>query len=369
MDELEVLLQFRSDVDGPDDRAVARARIALLERIEEHSGAKVAAESSRRSARAPAMRATGQAPAPGRSHRRWTAAAAVAAMAAAVLVPVLLPGGRGAQKASASAFLSRMAAVAARQRAAGGAESGQFWYTKSDDHWESDVAQAAPGGGDASSAPAPGIYYSFQLPSTREIWLSKAGTGRLLTSTGDLVFLTEQDRQAWIDAGRPDLGQNRTGDEELPGPASFPFASKALSWDQLMALPTDQDALDAQMRAAAEQNDNPTNAEMFTMVGDLLRESPAPPALRAALYRVAAAIPGVELLGNVQDPEGRPGVAVGMKNGGYAENEYVIDPHTGALLAERSVLTESWHGLPVGTVTSWAAYLRSGFVESDHSRP
>lgn len=70
-------------------------------------------------------------------------------------------------------------------------------------------------------------------------------------------------------------------------------------------------------------------SELFTIVGDLLRESPAPPALRKALYDVAAGIPGVHLTGKVTDSIGRTGT--GVQRGGET---LVVDPANGALLAD-----------------------------------
>ncbi len=39
-------------------------------------------------------------------------------------------------------------------------------------------------------------------------------------------------------------------------------------------------------------------------------ETFAPPQYRSALYQVVARIPGVELMGSVNDPAGRPGIGV-----------------------------------------------------------
>jgi hypothetical protein len=69
--------------------------------------------------------------------------------------------------------------------------------------------------------------------------------------------------------------------------------------------------------------------EEFVEVGDLLRESPAPPALREALYEVAANIPGVVVKGHYTDALGRTGIAV-ERNG----EALVIDPGNGQLLAD-----------------------------------
>ena len=93
---------------------------------------------------------------------------------------------------------------------------------------------------------------------------------------------------------------------------------------------------------------------MFTIVGDLLRESPASPALPAALYRVAADVPGVRLVGTVRDAAGRQGTAIERKQGPGDAVLYVIDPSDGRLLEEQEtglVMTYLEHG-PVPTISS-----------------
>ena len=108
----------------------------------------------------------------------------------------------------------------------------------------------------------------------------------------------------------------------------------------------------------------PGDAETFTLVGDLLRETYASPAVRAALYEVAADLPGVELVGNVRDASGRPGIAVAYDHDG-ARNELIFDPETAVMLGESTVVTDAGAmGLPVGTVVSSAVYLASGVVDS-----
>ncbi|MCW2571275.1 MAG: hypothetical protein JWO88_1333 [Frankiales bacterium] len=65
-----------------------------------------------------------------------------------------------------------------------------------------------------------------------------------------------------------------------------------ITWEGLWALPTDAGALEQKLRDrinGADKGDD--NSELFVIVGDLLRESPAPPALRKALWQVAANIP------------------------------------------------------------------------------
>jgi len=113
------------------------------------------------------------------------------------------------------------------------------------------------------------------------------------------------------------------------GSGVFPVGGTSLTWDQLYALPTDPAKLEPVLRSDIKgAGPNPT-AELYTIVGDLLRESPAPPALREALYEVAANIPGVKVVGHYKDALGRTGTAV-ERDG----ETLVIDPSNGQLLAD-----------------------------------
>ena len=74
---------------------------------------------------------------------------------------------------------------------------------------------------------------------------------------------------------------------------------------------------------------------MFVFVGDSLRETNASPEQRAALYAVAARIPGVDLVGPVTDSAGRRGIAVAKDdNVNHIRSTLVFDPRTSVLLAE-----------------------------------
>jgi hypothetical protein len=118
------------------------------------------------------------------------------------------------------------------------------------------------------------------------------------------------------------------------GPASF----EGLSWAQLYALPTDPVKLAAVLQesftdgfpsASASPGAVTQSQELYVVVGDLLRESPASPALREALFEVAAGIPGVVAKGHYTAALGRTGTAVERSG-----ETLVVDPANGALLAD-----------------------------------
>jgi hypothetical protein len=66
------------------------------------------------------------------------------------------------------------------------------------------------------------------------------------------------------------------------------------------------------------------------------RELPASPAVRTAVLRIIAGLPGVHSQGEVRDPLGRDGVGivlVGKGDGATFTEQLIVDPDTGELLA------------------------------------
>ena len=124
-------------------------------------------------------------------------------------------------------------------------------------------------------------------------------------------------------------------------------------------------------RDQAVGHGNSTDSEMFTLVGDALRESDASPALRAALYEVAARIPGVELIGPAVDRVGRHGVAVASVDSKIGlRHELIFGRKTAALLGEEYVELEgNADGYPVGAVSGYATYVTSAVVDRLGARP
>jgi hypothetical protein len=205
------------------------------------------------------------------------AAAVVAAAAAAPVISSL--GGPPAARASAATVLRRAGAAAGAQP--GGWPNAMYWHA---------VSTFSQGG---------------SPERRREIWIGHHVAGVVTEPVGGEGYIS------------------------LDEPALFPAGGTGLSWDDLYALPTEPDALATTLRAGIHGAGNGDDAELFVIVGDLLRESPAPPALRQALYEVAARVPGVELVGEVTDQTGRRGIAVHRD-----DLTYVVDPDDGRLLEE-----------------------------------
>lgn len=294
--------------------------------------------------------ATPRQPAP-RTGRRWlVAAVAVLGLAGALIPGALLPDERLGASEAAARELTRAAAVAERQTAVVLAP-GSYAYTKSQSRDVLELVMNAAGGQRSFSA---------LIPRTREVWIGADGSGRLRETSGHPIFPGPGDRAAWEAAGSPALNE-RTSDRR--------FGPGGLHLPDLAGLPTDPDDLYERVREQADEADVPTNVEMLVVVGDLLRETAAPPALRAALYRVAARIEGIELIGRVTDRAGRAGIAVGITSDytGTRERKILIfDPKTSTLLSERTVLLEhvNWLDADPPVVSGDTLYLASGVVGS-----
>ncbi|WP_328291346.1 CU044_5270 family protein [Kineococcus sp. NBC_00420] len=235
-----------------------------------------------------------------RPTRRWTITA-LAGAAAAAAVALVLPVA-SAPPASAEQVLLVTAQAAGQQpdQAAGAA----YWHV----HSEQD--------------------YPATKPLQREIWQSR---------NGESVLRDETLVSGALDGEPVDPAEVVT--TSLDGPAVFGVGGRSLSWADLDALPTDPQALGTLLRAAVKDHPAGEDHELFVTVTDLLTESPASPALRRALWEVAARVPGAEVLGPMTDAAGRTGTAIERDE--LDQNRYryvyILDPTTGELLETRNV--------------------------------
>lgn len=266
--DLDTLLRDTASVPYPTPQALAVGRATL------DAASAAAARRRGEAGRARSRRLT-------RRTRRLGLTALVAAAVSAVFVigPTLaLDGSRPTANAEAAQVLVRAGAAAGAQP--GGWPTAPYWRS---------VSSYRQGSG---------------AVHRREIWIGHRDIGVL--------------KDAGADTGVIPLDV-----------ALFPAGSRGLSWDQLYALPTSPGPLERELRAGINGAGADDDSELFTIVGDLLRETPAPPSLRKELWEVAARVPGVQLIGAVTDSTGRAGVAV--QRGGQ---RYVLDPDNGRLLEE-----------------------------------
>ena len=253
----------------------------------------------------------------------------------------------GGSPASASDVLRRTAEVAA-SRGASSAE-GAYVYTKIEEE-------------QLSTSNEGGEIWSVVQPTVEERWVAEDGSGRLRSVYGEPRFLGPRDRARWEAAGSPELPS---------GVSDNTFPEGSLAYEDATSLPTMVPELADDLRKEVASRDVPVDVAVFLRVGELLSRSDAPPALRAALYRVAARLPGVSLIGETTDSNGRAGVAVGLTyraSGARGRVLMIFDEETSALLAQERILLDraSWVDAAPGTRLSSATYLASGRVDSVH---
>jgi hypothetical protein len=271
------------------------------------------------------------------SRRAFLPAAGLAVAATAAVVALVGIGDEAAIDARAATVLRQAAAHARAQKIPG---EGPVLYVRSVNAYMATSERD----------------FSVLEPHTREVWVGPKG-GRVRSTTGTPRFLSERDRRNWIAAGRPEIEGGRNFDLPIPR-------------EKRNALPSDPDALFDELEDSSRGHSEGTYREMFTLAADAFRATNITPALRAALYEVVAQIPGVELIGPVKDPVGRPGVAVAMDHPNQGtRHTLVIDPDTGTMLSEQQVtLEKNFYRYPAGTVVGHSTYVVTAMVESVGTR-
>jgi hypothetical protein len=280
----------------------------------------------------------------------------IAGLAAAAIVTVVvtqtLPGPVNVpQAASAAAELHDLAA-AVSSLPADTVAPGQYIYTES----VSEGMPAHPGN----------VSYNVQFDETRQFWVAPDGSGHGVFTASNVTFPTTQDQDEWVAQGSPDIAAAFTRTSTF-GPGNY----GPMKVDEF-TLPTDQTQLSSVIAglvtSVSHLQPGAANfsSEEFGYIGQLLQETAAPPDVRAALFTLAASIPGMTLVGTDTAPEGVSGVGIAtpvfpLSNGGGAYEELIFDPTTGALVAAEQWVTDA---SGAKTLTQWTSYLASGVVDN-----
>ncbi|MEU4407489.1 CU044_5270 family protein [Streptosporangium sp. NPDC023963] len=127
----------------------------------------------------------------------------------------------------------------------------------------------------------------------------------------------------------------------------------------LSRLPTDPEGMREHLYRDLAQ-DPLADYTAWGKVGSMITQAYMPSAQRAALFRAAGTIPGVETVDEAEDAAGRKGVAVAMVNKfGGVRHEYIFDRTTYLYLGERVVVTDAARaGAPEGSLITSTAQLK-----------
>jgi hypothetical protein len=315
-----------SDEPGPDEVTIEAARGELLRAI---TAASVGPRVRRRNAR--------------RQRRRRLVLAAAIAAAAVAIAGVLGANTASSPQPALAAAMDKLAQIAAGEAWTGIPTAGQYMYTESAGITESDTM-------------GKGVECQVMQIDHRQIWIAANGAGAISETRdhGRFTSTADQAKCAQLGISDPSTQDSSWSNSFPPGGLSLPVHN----WHDLS---TDPATLLAQLRTL--DGGPRTAGEDFVHIGDFLRETDAPPAIRAALYRAAALIPGTKLVGPQTDPVGRPGLGVAfLDQPGHVRDELIFDQQTAKLLAEE-------YFSPTGTLVEWTAYLRSEIVTSHPDYP
>ena len=328
-DELTAVRTVLADPEGPGDAAWTAARAALLREIERSSAATVRA----------------------RRPRRWipTVGLGTAVLIAGVvlLVTQVFVRGGAVQASPAAAAVLRRAADAALASPPVRLKAGEYWY-------EENIGTYL-----AVTGARQGTMEAF-VPQVERYWIGARSwirrdvPGRIRPAQP--ITHPWQRRLLSTFIANPSVSGRGSG-FDLP-----------VSYRRMLRAPSSTSALAnwvlyAEVAPAFTPKPRDRAQIMFTTIHDILIEPMVPARLQAGLYRVAATIPGVRMLGLRHDTLGRTGLAVGFvdHNSGF-EDELLFDPSSYALLDYDTTTRHRSGPLPAGTVTQETAFLAAGLV-------
>ncbi|MFI6476243.1 CU044_5270 family protein [Streptomyces sp. NPDC050516] len=184
---------------------------------------------------------------------------------------------------------------------------------------------------------------------TRQIWKSPDGKKGFLYEPGGALSDVEPD------GSDLDHGPGVSGDTRH-------------SYNSMKALPTDPDALLKRLYQGGKRGNPDDDWMAFKEINSLLSEQIAPSATSAALYKVAARIPGVELVPKANDADGRQGIAIAFTRGS-TRHEWIFDKDTYAYLGQRQVLVQEEEGLKPGTVVGQTTVIERAVTDAKRELP
>jgi hypothetical protein len=360
LDAIRFLMDGAAD---PDDEFVARARARLEQAIESTrlTDPEIAVLVHR----------------PKRRKMFWVGIPAVAAVAALVLaVGLLVPGqAQNPPRTGNGVTVLRRAAQLTLDHQAPVIPVGQYLYTEMQSATlmaknpagrptplnvppSTEVGQTAPASNPNTPGAGPTYRWFEDLHARSWIDASNMGQASFSWSTS---FFSAQDQAEWQSQGSPSIGNK---------PVSQTTSLSASGFQDLSRLPTDPSALLARFQAGTYGSNDP--AAIFATIGQLLEDPEgSSPAVRAALYQVAAMLPGTSNLGTTTDHTGQSGTGVALTEDGI-RYILVVDPDNGALLGTEDIVIDpataadspiaAARFVPSGTVVQWSTVLVSAPV-------
>ncbi len=191
-----------------------------------------------------------------------------------------------------------------------------------------------------------------------ESWTSIYREGRIVDGAAEIHPLTPPDSHRIQDADRDLLARAQTRALEPEG--HYFIGDEKLSRAELLAYPTDPKAIHDRLLAGVGDRGHSPEEEVFTEIGDALRDVPRAAGAARRPVRRARLRPGHRADRPHDRPPRRSGVAAAYADpADDIRSEIVIDPDTGELLAEQQRLAGSKSDIdaPVGAIVGDTVYL------------
>jgi hypothetical protein len=278
---------------------------------------------------------------PRRELRRGRVAVAVAVGVAAVAAMLVgsFTGGTGRTDPAAAAVLRRAAITAAHQPALPPLEAGQYYHFRDTEiGWVEKAYSPNQFTSCGSACPPPPADWVVKMPVVNDYWITAGGSGLRVPTSGRPTFRSDAVRRSYRRIYGFPLSHPMgifTRDRFSNGQWAFGWG---LTYRQLQQLPSNPSS-----QASDPTSANPLSYEEFTVIGDIMRDSPLRPRVRAAFYTILSRLPGIEYGGRVTDPLGRPGIEVSMqRSSGEPRDILIFDPHTAQLLSEGDCGYSQW---------------------------
>lgn len=368
MDELTLLRSTRDLTREPSREALMRGRAALISQIDGELPVALFAEVGEQTAFTPLKT---------RRRRRTVAWAGFSVLGAASVVVALVATNvlgvagwnGGAEPAAASAL--RSAAAAAIQVSDPVVGPGQYLFVRTDGVYagvgtlEEDADRIRAEGGDVQPSDEVAILASTRgelyVPADRSdawVWIT-------CTSQPSQTFGPRSERyaQEYADAMNAyDLDVIRRFPGGItPGGGSFGgYAEGTTTSIDYDALPREPRPLLDKIYELNGNSGQSRDGQALEWIISTLQWGIVPAEFRAALYKAAAEIPGVEITDDQATLDGSTGIAIGrLETASNTRQEFIIDPETGQYIGERRVTLDGYAGIPPGTVTDWTAVTTS----------
>ncbi|MER7365333.1 CU044_5270 family protein [Nonomuraea wenchangensis] len=229
--------------------------------------------------------------------------------------------------------------------------------------------------------------YNVEERTRRVYWATPRGTAVASTPLQTRPVTTADERK-WRAAGAPALCgfavgckgvEDRQGRTDYWFAEGFEFGPVSLTRPQLLALPQDPQRLEAELLRALRsqgrldppgpgvQVKQPSEQDLLWLTGEwLLTQMPTPPAVRAAVLRMMAALPGARIVDEAKDAEGRSGLAIVREaDRDPMESRLVIDRSSGDVLGTMTLVAEplpARAGLEVGDLASAVVVRKHGWT-------